>query len=29
MPVAEQYGLMQQVDKWVIANAIRPITPES
>ena len=25
MPVAEQYGLMPQVDKWVIANAIKAL----
>jgi len=25
MPVAEQYGLMPQVDKWVISNAIKAL----
>ena len=25
MPVAEQYGLMPQVDRWVIANAIKAL----
>ncbi|HEX4480686.1 MAG TPA: EAL domain-containing protein [Rudaea sp.] len=26
MPVAEQYGLMPQVDRWVIANAIKALS---